>query len=198
MTDALCFFFQLLAPFILVSAVTASGYRGPLRDLPGRHIGGLPGSRHAAGEPYRLGGSPDYHSVPDYNTAYSIQDPYSGVDVSSRENRLGDRTEGQYSVLLPDGRRQIVTYWVDGNSGYNARVSYEGVARHPQVPGYNYGRGPLVAAGLPTRGAVGGYGVRGSGVAFGRAHGLGYGGVRGLGRRVASGVVYRGGRGLSF
>ena len=83
----------------------------------------------------------DYYSVPDYSTAHAVRDAYSGVNVGSQENRLGDRTEGSYSVDLPDGRRQVVTYWVDGYSGYNADVQYVGQAYHPQTYGNAGGYG---------------------------------------------------------
>ena len=33
--------------------------------------------------------------------------------------------QGSYSVLLPDGRRQLVSYTVTGQSGFLATVSYE-------------------------------------------------------------------------
>lgn len=42
------------------------------------------------------------------------------------ENRKGDSTKGRYFVQLPDGRLQTVDYYVDGYSGYVARVSYDG------------------------------------------------------------------------
>ena len=45
------------------------------------------------------------------------------------ESRDGDKTTGSYSVVLPDGRKQIVTYYVDGYSGYVADVKYEGYAK---------------------------------------------------------------------
>ncbi|XP_037069624.1 cuticle protein 19-like [Pollicipes pollicipes] len=76
----------------------------------------------------------DYYAVPDYSTAYSVKDPYSGVKVDKQENRLGDKTEGSYSQVLPDGRLQVVRYWVDGYSGYNADVQYYGAAKHPHTP----------------------------------------------------------------
>ena len=60
-----------------------------------------------------------------------MTDPYSGVDNTKAESRLGSRTDGSYSTLLPDGRKQVVNYWVDGDSGYNADVQYYGVAHHP-------------------------------------------------------------------
>ena len=103
----------------------------------------------------------DYYSVPDYSTAHAVQDPYSGVNTNSRENRLGERTEGSYSVDLPDGRKQIVTYWVDGNSGFNADVQYVGRAQHPGIPivpggGVGYGsRGVSPVFGIPAARAIG-------------------------------------------
>merc|ERR1739838_700219 len=45
----------------------------------------------------------------------------------------GILTQGEYSVALPDGRTQIVTYRVEADSGFIANVRYEGVA----AP-YNY------------------------------------------------------------
>ncbi|XP_037069628.1 uncharacterized protein LOC119091011 [Pollicipes pollicipes] len=117
---------------------------------------------------YGRGGSVDYYAVPDYNTAYSIKDGYSGVDIDSQENRHGQQTEGSYSAQLPDGRRQQVTYWVDGDSGYNADVKYYGVAKHPQTPVNSYGGGfrsgsrSLATTDAGLQGVGGGYGRGGS------------------------------------
>ena len=129
LTRFLFFSLQLL----LVSAMLASAmaqyqsipppptYGGVHQILPHRN-------QHVQPQPH--------DSVPDYSYGYGVNDPVSGVHNTKEETRLGDRTEGSYSTILPDGRRQIVTYWVDGKSGYNAQVTYEGVAHHdaPVVP----------------------------------------------------------------
>lgn len=61
----------------------------------------------------------------DYNRG-SYGYNYGPLDFGHSENRKGDNTKGQYNVLLPDGRRQVVNYYVDGYSGYVADVKYEG------------------------------------------------------------------------
>ena len=49
--------------------------------------------------------------------------------MNQYEARDGDKTTGSYSVVLPDGRRQTVNYYVDGYSGYVADVTYDGYAK---------------------------------------------------------------------
>ena len=44
--------------------------------------------------------------------------------MDKSETQHGGSTEGGYSVDLPDGRTQIVTYTVRGDEGYVAKVSY--------------------------------------------------------------------------
>jgi hypothetical protein len=53
---------------------------------------------------------------------------YGGNDAEfgHSETRNGQKTTGAYFVELPDGRLQRVDYYVDGDSGYVARVSYSG------------------------------------------------------------------------
>merc|ERR1711902_236815 len=43
---------------------------------------------------------------------------------------------GSYSVALPDGRIQHVTYTSNGYDGYVADVTYEGTAVYPEEPAY--------------------------------------------------------------
>ena len=62
-----------------------------------------------------------------YSYTYGVNDGYSGANYNADESRDGYATKGSYSVALPDGRTQTVTYSVaDGYSGYVADVQYSG------------------------------------------------------------------------
>ncbi|XP_050700487.1 adhesive plaque matrix protein-like [Eriocheir sinensis] len=75
---------------------------------------------------------PDYPTVPPkYSYNYGVADHYSGANFGHSESRNGYKTEGSYTVDLPDGRKQIVTY-VDKGDGLEAEVTYEGEAQYPQ------------------------------------------------------------------
>ena len=68
------------------------------------------------------------YSYPYYAYGYSVHgyNPYGGPGprYGKSEARDGINTKGEYSVDLPDGRTQIVTYTVRGDEGYVAKVSY--------------------------------------------------------------------------
>nr|XP_027213798.1 cuticle protein 7-like [Penaeus vannamei] len=68
-----------------------------------------------------------------YDFQWAVKDDYSGNDFGHQESRDGDDTQGSYYVQLPDGRLQKVTYYVDGDNGYVADVTYEGEARYDSV-----------------------------------------------------------------
>ena len=59
-----------------------------------------------------------------YNYAYSVDGGAFGPVFHKQEENDGLRTEGEYSVRLPDGRLQVVHYTVKGKQGYRAKVSY--------------------------------------------------------------------------
>ncbi|KAG7168188.1 Cuticle protein 19-like [Homarus americanus] len=59
-----------------------------------------------------------------YDFGWGVNDPNSGNQFSQKEESDGNVVRGQYSVLLPDGRTQIVKYFDDGN-GFNVELSYE-------------------------------------------------------------------------
>ncbi|XP_045105975.1 uncharacterized protein LOC123501283 [Portunus trituberculatus] len=73
----------------------------------------------------------DEFTRPNYEFQWAVRDSSSGNDFDHKEGRDGEDTQGAYSVHLPDGRRQTVTYVVDGDDGYVADVKYDGVARYP-------------------------------------------------------------------
>lgn len=60
-----------------------------------------------------------------YQFEYQVQDDEAGLDFGHKEERDGDVATGEYNVLLPDGRKQIVTYTAD-TEGYKPEVNYEG------------------------------------------------------------------------
>ncbi|XP_037805101.1 cuticle protein 8-like [Penaeus monodon] len=79
--------------------------------------------------PYK---QPEYPTVPPkYNYNYGVADGYSGANFAASESRDGYKTEGSYTVDLPDGRKQIVKY-VDNGDGLVAEVTYEGEAQYPE------------------------------------------------------------------
>ncbi|XP_053647851.2 cuticle protein 19-like [Cherax quadricarinatus] len=80
------------------------------------------------------GPQPVYNQIP-YNFEYGVKDEYAGTDFSQAEESDGKTVTGSYTVQLPDGRKQTVTYVADDYGGYRAEVSYYGEAQYP----YEYG-----------------------------------------------------------
>ncbi|KAG8235219.1 hypothetical protein J437_LFUL015214 [Ladona fulva] len=71
----------------------------------------------------------------DFNYAVRESDPYGGLnDYSHNAISNGDVVNGEYRVLLPDGRVQVVKYTADWATGYHAQVSYEGGNNNPFAP----------------------------------------------------------------
>ncbi|XP_037805119.1 cuticle protein-like [Penaeus monodon] len=59
--------------------------------------------------PYK---QPEYPTAPPkYNYNYGVADGYSGANFAASESRDGYKTEGSYTVDLPDGRKQTVNMW---------------------------------------------------------------------------------------
>ena len=87
---------------------------------------------------------PIYNEIPysgtkkPYEYAYAVKDDYSGANFDASESSDGNTVNGYYSVLLPDGRRQLTEYTVNGyDGGYKVDVSYEGEAK-PYHPPTNF------------------------------------------------------------
>lgn len=58
-----------------------------------------------------------------YEFSWSVDDEESGSKYCHQQSSDGQETKGEYRVLLPDGRRQVVTF-VDSGQGYEAKVVY--------------------------------------------------------------------------
>lgn len=67
-----------------------------------------------------------------YQFNWQVQAPEFGNDYSHQQSSDGRVTQGEYRVLLPDSRVQIVRFTADEN-GYVADVQYEGTAQFPQA-----------------------------------------------------------------
>nr|XP_040574511.1 cuticle protein 19-like [Lepeophtheirus salmonis] len=85
--------------------------------------------------PYHPSPAP-YHPAPSYNEVpaayqYPIKDDYSGVNFGADEARDGYATKGSYTLALPDGRLQTVSYSIaNAYSGFVADVSYSGESKY--------------------------------------------------------------------
>merc|ERR1711970_1091688 len=79
---------------------------------------------------------PAYPDEPSpYTYTYGVADDYSNARFNAAETSDGaGNAEGSYSVALPDGRIQHVSYKADGYEGYVADVTYEGTAVYPEAP----------------------------------------------------------------
>lgn len=64
-----------------------------------------------------------------YEFEYEVNDAETGTQFGHQESRDGDVATGEYNVLLPDGRKQIVKYQAD-TEGYKPKISYEGSKYH--------------------------------------------------------------------
>jgi len=66
-----------------------------------------------------------------------VADDYSKAAFAAHETSDGGgAVQGSYSVALPDGRTQHVTYTADHHNGYIAEVTYEGVPSYPEEKPY--------------------------------------------------------------
>ena len=92
--------------------------------------------------------APVYKEVPSpYTYQYGVHDDYSGANYNAGESADGNgNVEGSYSVALPDGRTQSVSYHADDYGGYVADVKYDGVPQYAAVNAAPAYHAPVVHA----------------------------------------------------
>ncbi|KAF9405296.1 hypothetical protein HW555_013914 [Spodoptera exigua] len=93
--------------------------------------GGAAHARHGAEEPAGYPNSAarnaleELNSEPaNYNFGYMVNDYQEGTDFGHHEERQDERAQGEYHVVLPDGRKQTVSYKAD-ERGFKPQISYE-------------------------------------------------------------------------
>ncbi|XP_042238067.1 extensin-like [Homarus americanus] len=69
--------------------------------------------------------APSYEKGMPFDFVYNVVDHYSGNDYAHNAISDGSVVNGEYRVVLPDGRTQLVTYTADDYNGYVAEVTYE-------------------------------------------------------------------------
>ncbi|XP_039761436.1 pro-resilin-like [Pararge aegeria] len=72
-------------------------------------------------------GRNDIDAIPEpanYNFGYMVTDFNEGTDFGHHEERLEEKAQGEYHVVLPDGRKQTVSYEAD-ERGFKPQVSYQ-------------------------------------------------------------------------
>lgn len=119
-----------------------------------------------------------------------MKDQQTGSDYSHTETRNGDRAQGEFNVLLPDGRKQIVEYEAD-QDGFKPQIRYEGEANaggygsgglNDNNDGYSSGRQGNKSGGLTNNSGFNGGGSNGgypSGPNEGKLGGFNSGGGNG-------------------
>ncbi|XP_043200551.1 pupal cuticle protein 36a-like [Amphibalanus amphitrite] len=186
----------------LESAAAAQGF-GSATNFPQNNGGGF-GQGGAAGFGGNNGGrfvsssagagpanSFDGQGMP-YNFDWAVREPDYGNDFDHQEESDGVLTSGQYRVNLPDGRVQIVTYTVEGDSGFQATVTYEGEAQYPPAGAGQGGGGGFSQGGSGFSQALGGGFSQGASSTFGQQstnynqQGVGSGFRHQEGSRIAS------------
>lgn len=82
------------------------------------------------------GGEEDLLSRGPYEFQFRVDDPDTYNRYEIKETGEPDIVTGSYSIDLPDGRTQVVSYQVHPDRGYEATVTYQGDAQYPDTPNY--------------------------------------------------------------
>merc|ERR1712018_734573 len=83
--------------------------------------------------------APDLAEPSPYTYTYAVADDYSKANFQQSESNDGTGVvSGSYSVNLPDGRIQTVTYNANDIDGNVATIEYSGEAVYPPAPAGGY------------------------------------------------------------
>ena len=159
---------MLTLVFTLIGSASAmGGYGAPAYHAPAPAYHAPAPAYHAPAPAYHAP-APAYHApAPAYHAPapvykeepapykyeYGVHDDYTGTTFNAGEasDEYGN-VEGSYSVALPDGRTQHVTYHADHYGGYVADVTYEGVPQYAEVvhPAPYHAPAPAYPAPVPA------------------------------------------------
>merc|ERR1712027_200213 len=93
----------------------------------------------------------DLAEPPPYTYSYAVADDLSQANFQQTESNDGTgAVTGSYSVNLPDGRIQTVTYNANDITGNVATVEYTGEAVYPPAPAGGHVAAAPVAIALPV------------------------------------------------
>lgn len=133
----MCLHLQAVTVMVVLVAVVATTQADHHAPPP------PPGGPYSPPDPYKK----KEPGMP-YEVHYEVKD-YFGNDFGHWEKSDGHKVEGNYHVVLPDGRTQTVTFTADHDHGYVAHVEYEGEAKYPEPEhkGYNQYEPPTTTPG---------------------------------------------------
>ncbi|KDR20840.1 cuticle protein 7-like [Zootermopsis nevadensis] len=135
----------------------------------------------------------EHHAPANYEFSYGVKDGHTHDIKEQAEKRVGDKVDGYYSLVEPDGTTRTVHYTADDHNGFNAVVSKSGHEVHPATAvnaaavGLSYPK----ATPLVTYPAVPSYSHVAPAVSYSNALGHGYS-AGGLGHGPSLGHGYGG------
>ncbi|XP_047510338.1 myb-like protein X [Pieris napi] len=63
-------------------------------------------------------------SYPSYEFSYKVSDPHTHDYKGQQEKRHGDKVNGNYWLIQPDGRKRLVKYHANDHIGFNVLIDY--------------------------------------------------------------------------
>ncbi|XP_069705113.1 cuticle protein 7-like [Periplaneta americana] len=86
----------------------------------------------------------EHYASPHYEFNYGVKDLHTHDIKEQSEKRIGDKVQGHYSLVEPDGTTRTVHYTADHHNGFNAVVTKSGHAVHP-APVHKVVAAPVVS-----------------------------------------------------